>query len=301
MAKKRILVTGATGFIGSALVRFLSAEGAQVTVVVRKPEQLAGFESAVRPVLWDALGSVISEADAVVHLTGEQAVGVRWTESTKQRILQSRVETTARVVSALKAAEPRPRVLVSASAVGYYGARAGDERVDETAGAGTDFLAEVCARWEAAAREAEALGVRVVLARLGIVLDAGGGALAEMAKPFRLFAGGPIGSGEQVVSWVHRADAVTMLARAVDDEGLSGPVNVVAPEALTQAELARELGRALGRPSWLWVPAAALRARFGEGADPLLTGQRVVPAKMKAAGYVWQHPDIQGALRAALG
>lgn len=301
MAEKRILVTGATGFIGSALVRCLAAEGARVTAVVRRPEQLAGFEGAARPVLWDALEAVMSEADAVVHLTGEQAVGVRWTEGTKQRILQSRVETTARVVSALGDAEPRPRVLVSASAVGYYGARAGEERVDESAGPGADFLAEVCARWEAAAREAEALGVRVVLARLGIVLDAGGGALEEMAKPFRLFAGGPIGSGEQVVSWVHRADAVAVLARAVEDEGLSGPVNVVAPEALTQAELARELGRALGRPSWLRVPAAALRARFGEGAAPLLTGQRVVPAKLKAAGYVWQHPDIQGALRAALG
>lgn len=300
MGEKRILVTGATGFIGSELVRFFSGRGTQVTVVVRSPEQLARFESPVRPVLWDALGETLPQQDAVVHLTGEQAVGVRWTERAKQRILQSRVETTARLVSALGAAEPRPRVLVSASAVGYYGARPGDEPVDESGAAGTDFLAEVCARWEGAALEAEALGVRVVLARLGIVLDAGGGALEEMARPFRLFAGGPIGSGEQVISWVHRADAVAMLARCVEDESLSGPVNVVAPEALTQAELARELGHALGRPSWLRVPAAALRARFGEGAEPLLTGQRVVPGKMKAAGYVWHHPDIRGALRAAL-
>lgn len=291
----RVLVTGATGFIGSALVRALSERGCEVTALVRDAAQIGRFPKAET---WSE--QAFSAKDAVVNLAGEQAVGVRWSASAKQRIEASRVETTERVVAGMLAARERPRVLVSASAVGYYGARAGEERLDESAPAGTDFLASVCARWEAAALEAAKHGVRVVLARFGIVLDRGGGALQEMAKPFRMFAGGPIGGGEQVVSWVHRADAVGILARCLEDETLSGPVNVVAPEALTQAELAKALGKALGRPSWLRVPAAALRARFGEGAEPLLTGQRVTPAKMKAAGYVWHHPEIQGALRASL-
>lgn len=299
MAEKRVLVTGATGFIGSELLRVLVEEGSQVTAVVRRRDQLARFGSPIRTLLWDddwALG----QQDAVVHLSGERAVGVRWTEVAKQRILASRVETTAQVVARLERAAPRPRALISASAVGYYGDRPGDQPVDESGAAGSDFLATVCARWEAAARAAEALGVRVVLARLGIVLDRGGGALAEMVRPFRLFAGGPIGSGEQVVSWIHRADAARVLLRCIHDQTLSGPVNVVAPGSVTQARFAREIGETLGRPSWLRVPGAALRARFGEGAEPLLTGQRVVPAKLTAAGYVWHHPELRGALRAAL-
>lgn len=298
MSQKSVLVTGGTGFIGSALVRALCASGAAVTVLVRSPT--AVFGEGVRVVPSAELPSAMAGQDAVVNLAGEQAVGVRWTDGAKQRITSSRVDTTRELVAAVAAARSRPGVLVSASAVGYYGARPGDESVDESSAPGSDFLAGVCQAWEAAAMAAGELGVRVVLARLGVVFDRGGGALEEMAKPFRMFAGGPIGDGQQVVSWVHRADAVGILRRCIDDESLSGPVNVVAPEAAVQAELAGAIGRVLGRPAWLRAPAFALRARFGEGADPLLTGQRVVPAKLRAAGYVWQHPDLEAALRAAL-
>ncbi|MBI3203205.1 MAG: TIGR01777 family protein [Myxococcales bacterium] len=298
MSQKSVLVTGGTGFIGSALVRALSASGAAVTVLVRSPTTI--FGEGVRVVPWGELSSAASGKDAVVNLAGEQAVGVRWTASAKQRITSSRVETTRELVAAMAAARPRPAVLVSASAVGYYGACPGDQPVDESSPPGSDFLAEVCQAWEAAAAAAGELGVRVVLARLGVVFDRGGGALEEMAKPFRMFAGGPIGDGQQVVSWVHRADAVGILRRCIEDDSLSGPVNVVAPQAVPQAEIARAIGRVLGRPAWLRAPAFALRARFGEGADPLLTGQRVVPAKLRAAGHVWQHPDLEAALRAAL-
>jgi uncharacterized protein (TIGR01777 family) len=301
MPARSLLVTGATGFIGSALTRAAQRQGMSVTALVRSPASARRLADGLRVAAWSDVSAAVRGQSAVVHLAGEQAVGVRWTPAAKARILASRVETTERLVAALSEASPRPRVLVSASAVGIYGDRPGTELLDESARPGAGFLAEVCERWEASALTAADLGVRVVLARFGIVLGPGGGALEEMARPFRLFAGGPIGSGEQVVSWVHLEDAVGVVLSAVKDEAISGPVNVVAPGALTQAELAAELGRALSRPAWLRVPAVALRARFGEGAEPLLTGQRVVPAKMNAAGYVWHHPHIRGALAAALG
>lgn len=305
MAETRVLVTGATGFIGRRLVGALAERGHRVTAFVRSERQVPEFPSPLRAVVWNAAApgtwcDVLSEVDAVVHLTGEQAVGVRWTVEAKRRIESSRVDTTRALVAAIAAASPVPRVLVSASAVGYYGAREGASSVDESATPGSDFLARLCVAWEGEALEAASSGVRVVLARLGIVLGKGGGALDEMAKPFRLFAGGPIGSGEQVISWVHVDDVIGMLMRSVEDDGISGPVNVVAPGAVTQAELARAIGKALGRPSWLRVPGAALRLRFGEGAEPLLTGQRAVPGKMKAAGYVWHHASVESALGAAL-
>jgi len=300
MPALRVLVTGATGFIGGCLVRALVERGDDAIAQVRDAAQRSRFSPSVRVVLDTALETDLGHVDAVVHLAGERAVGVRWTQSAKQRIRESRVATTEHLVRVFEGRSERPSVFVCASAVGYYGARTADETLDESAEAGSDFLAEVCKEWEAAAERATALGIRVVRARLGVVFGPGGGALEEMVKPFRLYAGGPIGSGEQVVSWVHVDDVVGMLLRTLDDPKLSGAVNVVSPNPVPQAELARALGKVLGRPSWLRVPAAALRARFGEGAGPLLTGQRVVPLKMKQAGYVWHHPELSPALASAL-
>lgn len=301
---KKVVVSGATGFIGGALVRALAERRDAVTVLSRRVAGVAAPPGG-SVVQWEpeAAGDwhrALDGADAVVHLAGEQAVGARWTRAAKERIRASRVRSTEQLVLAMREAQTKPAVLVCASAVGYYGARSPDVELDEGAPAGTDFLASVCVEWERAARQASELGVRVVCARLGIVLGPGGGALAEMVKPFRAFAGGPIGSGEQVVSWVALQDAVAILLRLLDEESVSGPVNVVAPAAVDNETLSHAIGEALGRPSWLRVPALALRARFGEGAEPLLTGQRAVPGVLRRLGYQWVFPELEPALRAAL-
>ncbi len=301
----RVIVTGGTGFIGSHLVAALAARGDEPTVLTRDPSR-ARLPPGARAAAWDAAArgdwyGEVARADAVVHLAGEQAVGVRWTDAAKRRIVDSRVGSTRRIVEAMQQAARRPSTFVCASAVGYYGPRDGADTVDERAPAGDDFLARLTVAWEAAALEAAALDVRVVTPRLGIVLARGGGALQQMAAPFKLFAGGPIGSGEQVVSWVHVDDVVDILLACLDDTAISGAVNVVAPAPVTNAELSRAIGRVLHRPSFLRVPAAALRVRFGEGADPLLTGQRVLPRVMQERGYKWRYPALDAALEQALG
>lgn len=303
----RVVVTGGTGFIGSHLVRALQGRGDTVTVLSRDPDSVPRrLGEGVIGRGWDPgragdwFGE-LSGQDAVVHLAGEQAVGVRWTDAAKRRIHDSRVDSTRLVVEAMAATDDRPRVFVCASGVNVYGAHPGDEELDEQAAAGDDFLAHVVIDWEAAARAAEPLGVRVVSTRFGVVFARDGGALEQMVLPFKLFAGGPLGSGRQVVSWVHIDDVVGIVLRCLDDEAIQGPVNVVAPRAVTNAELSRAIGEVLGRPSWLKVPAAALRARFGEGAEPLVTGQRVVPGVMQERGYSWHYPELGPALRQALG
>ncbi len=301
---KRILITGATGFIGGHLVRQLAARGDSVLALTRDPAR-AELPKAVTAERWAPTAegdwlSLLDGRNAVVHLAGEQAVGVRWTDETKRRMTDSRVKSTELLVEGMRRAGSRPQVFVCASAVGIYGARDGAEEVTEASGPGSDFLAELTTKWEAAARGAEELGVRVVRARFGIVLGAGGGALEQMAKPFRMLAGGPIGSGKQVVSWISVEDTVRALCQLLDDDSMSGAVNLVAPHPVTNQQLSDAIGKELGRPSWLRVPAAALRLRFGEGAEPLLTGQRVRPDVLERAGFSWHHPDIQAALHAAL-
>jgi hypothetical protein len=231
-------------------------------------------------------------------LAGEP-VAQRWSEEARERIRSSRVQGTSNLVAGLEAADPRPRVLVSASASGIYGDR-GPEELDEESSTGEDFLAEVCAGWEAAAEKAERLGLRVTEIRTGIVLDAGGGALAKMLPPFRLGVGGPVAGGHQYMSWIHVDDLVGMYLAALDGEDWSGPVNGCAPGAVTNAEFSHALGRALHRPAVLPVPGLALRAMYGEMASIVTGGQRMVPARAQARGYRWGHDDLDQALRSTL-
>ena len=287
----RVLVTGGTGFIGRAVCHALRGAGHAVTIVSREP--------AGDAIGWGAVGQAVAAADALVNLAGEPIAGGRWGSARKEAILQSRVGATRALVDAAGLAASRPKVLVSASAVGYYGAR-DDEPVDETAGPGTGFLAEVCQAWEREASRAEAFGLRVVRLRLGMVLAGDGGALARMVPPFRAFVGGPLGTGEQWVSWVHRGDVTGLVVEALVNEAYRGPVNATAPEPVRNRDFTAALGRVLTRPAAIRIPAMLLRLALGEMADMLLTGQRVLPRAAERLGYRWQYPEVLGALRASV-
>jgi uncharacterized protein (TIGR01777 family) len=280
----RVLVTGGTGFIGSHLARALEARGDQVAVVSRRG-----------PVGWDDVEARVSTVDAVVHLAGEP-IAARWTPERLERIRSSRVDTTARLARAIASAASKPRVLVSGSAVGIYGMRRDDVVCSESTPPGDDVLARIVVDWEAAAAPAREAGVRVAHPRTGVVLGPGG-ALSRMLGPYRWFVGGPLGSGNQWVSWVHLHDVVGALLFLVDRD-VQGPVNVVAPEPVTMEQLSSAIGRALHRPSLLRVPGFALKVALGSGvAEVLLTGQRVAPAALQAAGFSFSYPRIDEALR----
>jgi uncharacterized protein len=293
-----VLVTGSHGLIGSALRPALETGGQSVRRLVRaEPAKESEFQ-------WDPEhGRIDARAldgvDAVVHLAGETVAG-RWTASKKRRILESRVKSTQLVSDALAKLERPPPALIVASAVGYYGDR-GEEPLTEESAPGSGFLADVVKQWEAASEPAERAGIRVVRTRFGIVLSAAGGALKTMLPPFRLGVGGKLGSGRQYMSWVGIDDVVGAIHLALTDERLSGPVNVVAPEAVTNEEFTRTLGRVLRRPTVLAVPAPALRLALGEFANETLGGARVLPAKLEAAGYEFRDPRLEAALRHALG
>lgn len=301
----RVVVTGGTGFVGRALVEQLVARGDEVVVLGRTagdPRTPAGAKSlAWTPTRDGPWGDVVDGAGAVVHLAGDPVMGGRWTAEKKRRIFDSRVESTRALVAAMTRARVRPPVFVCASAVGYYGPRAPLEEVDEDTAPGGDFLSSVCRAWEAEAVAAESLGVRVVRARVGIVLGRGGGALAEMLPAFRGFVGGPVGSGEQVLPWVHLADAVGLLLLAIDDGSLAGPLNLTSPNPVSMRAFATELGRVLRRPSALRVPPFLLKAALGEAAQALLTGQRALPRRALAAGYRFRFDDLHAALVDAAG
>ena len=298
----RVVVTGGTGFLGTALVDALTARGDQVTVLTRKGRG----RSRVTEVEWTPDGNTggwataLDGADAVVHLAGESLDAHRWTPARKAAIVESRVASTRSVLAALHQATDRPRVLVSSSAVGYYGPH-GDEVVTEDAAPGRDFLARLCVDWEREAQRAEADGVRVLMLRSGLILARDGGALARMLLPFRLGIGGPLGSGRQYWPWIHRDDWVSLVALLLSHPSASGPFNLTAPTPVTNREFTRVLGRVLHRPAFLPVPAFALRLALGEMADVVLTGQRAVPARAQGLGYSFRYDALGPALKSALG
>lgn len=302
----KILITGGTGFLGSALAESLMADGHGVSILGRDAARIRQrFGGRARIVLWSTPNDAawveeVAGHDAIVNLAGAQAVGTRFTVGRKQEIRNSRVKNTRDLVEALSRAQVRPSRLISGSAVGFYGPLTPGTEVDETSPGGAGFLAELCYEWEKAALAAEALGVGVVLARLGIVLGQGGGALDVMTRPFRLGAGGWIGNGRQDVSFISLIDAVRALRFCIEHPDLRGPVNLSTPQPTTGKEMARAIGRVLHLPSWLPVPGIALRAMFGEGAEALLTGQRVLPRELERFGFQWLHPTIESALSSAL-
>jgi hypothetical protein len=290
-----VAVTGASGFVGREVVNALRAKGARPIALGRRIA--SGFAADVQTRLFDPNGEPNPEAfagaDAVIHLAGEPVSG-RWTPEKKRRIADSRVAGTGTLVASLRALERRPSVVVCASAVGYYGNR-GNELLTESSPPGTDFLAGVCIAWEAAASQCEALGIRTVRMRTGIALGHGA-ALAQMKRPFELFAGGPLGSGKQFVPWIDARDLASLYCFAIEHAALRGPVNAVAPESVTNARFSRALGAALHRPSFLRAPSFALRIVLGEFAESVLGGQRVVPQAAGDAGFRWAHPQLEADL-----
>lgn len=295
-----VLVSGSTGLVGTALLEALRARGDRVRSLVRREARGADearWDPAARTIDPRALDGV----DAVVHLAGENVAGQRWNEAHKRRVLDSRVDGTTTIAEAIARAATKPRVLVSASAIGFYG-NTGASRVDEGSPEGRGFLAEVCHAWEAATAPAEAAGVRVVHARIGVVFAERGGALEKMLLPFKLGVGGRIGDGTQGMSWVALDDVVGGLLHCIDTETLRGPVNLTAPSPVSNADLTRALGRVLHRPTPFPVPGFALRIAAGtEMADEiLLGGSYVFPARLTDTGYRFRHPDLEPALRSML-
>lgn len=294
-----VLVSGSHGLVGSALVSELVADGIVVRRLVR------GERAGEGEVAWDPDGGHVDEGglggiDAVVHLAGENIAARRWSSAQKSRIRDSRVRGTRRLAEAVSRLAAPPGVMICASAIGYYGDR-GAETLDESSEAGSGFLAEVCRDWERAAEPAVRRGVRVVWLRFGVILSARGGALKSMLRPFRLGLGGVVGSGRQFLSWVSLDDAVGAIRHALARSSVVGVVNVVAPAAVTNREFTRVLGRVLGRPTVLPLPAFAARLVLGEMADALLlSSARVVPRRLEASGYRFRHAELEEALRSAL-
>ncbi len=307
----KIVVAGGSGFLGRALTARLEAEGHDVAILTRSAGQPRG---RVRRVAWQPDGSApppeagrpsgwareIDGADAVVNLAGEGIADRRWTRARKRALLESRIHSTRSLVAAIRAASERPRVFLQASGIGYYGV-AGDEVLDESSPPGSDFLAGVCLNWEAEARAVEALGCRLVIVRNGIVLARHGGALKKMVPAFLFFAGGPIATGRQYMSWIALDDWVALTVWAIERTNVTGAFNATAPEPVTNAQFSQALGRALHRPSWIPVPAFALRLLFGQLADAgLINGQRVLPKRSLSQGFTFGYPNIDAALAAAM-
>ena len=299
----KIILAGATGFIGTALTERLIAGGHVVTVLSRDPAQMRGKLQGAGCLRWDARSlddsarAAVAEADAVVNLAGASVGERRWSEKYKQVIRSSRIESTRALVDAMMAARRPGAVLVGSSGTGYYG-DTGDAEIAEDAPAGDDFLATVCRDWEAEAMRAAEAGVRVVCVRSGLVFGQGGGPLARMVGPFRMGVGGPLGSGRQWLPWIHIDDDVGLIEFVLGTPHAQGPVNAVAPDAVTMKQFAQALGKALHRPAFMRVPGFALRVAVGPFASALLTGQHVLPRAAEKWGYRFRHPTLEGALAA---
>ncbi len=297
-----VLITGGTGLIGSALANSLIDSNNDVTILTRFPDRRQSFTSEdVRIEKWDGetetgWGHLVADVDAIVNLAGAGIAEGRWTPARKEQIRESRVKAGQALLSAIRNAEAVPKVVVQASAVGYYGP--GDDQImTEEASPGTDFLARVCVDWESSTETVESMGVRRVVIRTGVVLSPLGGALPRMTLPFRLFAGGTLGSGRQYFPWIHIDDEVAAIRFLLENEEASGPFNLAAPNPPTNREFVRYIGKAMGRPSLLPTPSFALRTLFGEMSTVLLDGQRAVPFRLKEAGFKFNYPDPVAALR----
>jgi uncharacterized protein (TIGR01777 family) len=301
----RVLVTGASGFLGSRVCDALLARGDEVIGLSRDPERARGANPTVGWHAWNAAverppASALEGVDVVVNLIGEP-IDQRWTDEAKRRIRDSRERATKNLVDALSAADPRPRALVSQSAVGYYGDR-GDAMVDESTPPGTGFDSGICASWEAAAQAAEDIGLRVAVIRTGLVLDPENGLLKQLLLPFKLGLGGPIAGGRQYMPWIHVDDWTRLAVWVVDGEDRGGAYNGTAPNPVTNAEFSKTLGRVLGRPAVLPVPKLAMKARFGSELGEVVTGgQRVVPRRALDGGFEFAYPELEPALRNLLG
>jgi uncharacterized protein (TIGR01777 family) len=306
MAARRILITGASGFIGRALARDLAASGYDVVALTRNPAASRRlFPGSVVTAGWDGRtaagwGDLADGAVAVINLAGDNLAEGRWTRAKKERILRSRTDAGAAVVEAVRAAGTKPEVLLQASAIGAYGGR-GDEELDESSSSGTGFLADVVRRWEDSTKEVESWGVRRAIVRSGLVLGKGGGVWPRLVLPFRFFAGGPLGNGRQGFSWISLEDEVRAVRFLIESDELAGTFNLTAPQPLRQREFCRVVGKAMRRPCWLPVPAVVLKVLFGEKArETLLAGQRVVPRRLLAAGFEFRYPDAATAVKAIL-
>ncbi len=297
----KLVVAGGTGFIGARLCNQLDRQGHSLTILTRSvsavdsPNNTTILWQPGSPGTWERnLEEAIDGADGVINLAGEPIAGKRWIAAQKRRLRSSRIDTTRTLVTAIGKAKKKPAFLLNASAVGYYGPQ-GDEVITEESGPGGGFLAGLCSNWEEEAKRAESYGVRVIRLRTGIVLGKGG-ALAKMVPPFKLFIGGPLGSGKQWMPWIHVEDEIGMIQLLMENSNARGAVNACAPNPVTMKEFCRTLGSVLHRPCWAPVPAFALRLLLGEMAEMLLTGQRAVPAAAERLGYRFRHPELREAL-----
>jgi len=302
-----VIISGGTGFIGRHLSLRLIQEGVDVVCLTRNASVAKeGEKNRIKFVGWDGKsaegwGKHADGAKAIVNLAGESIGSGRWTEERRKRIFQSRMNAGKAITEAVASAAEKPEVVIQASAIGIYGNR-GEETLDESSGSGEGFLADVAKNWEGSTGEVEALGVRRVVIRTGVVLGSSGGALARMLLPYRFFAGGPLGNGKQWMSWIHIADEVGGILFLLKREDLSGVFNLTAPRPLSNRSFSRELGSLLGRPSWFPVPGQVLKLFLGKMAEEtILTSQRVVPARLEKAGFEFTFPELRGALTDIIG